>query len=263
MPIKTPVDIIADACQAVYSYRAPQVGTAEHIIEALDQAGYEIVRKPEPRERVVRTFTRPDGSTVEATAIPGGASGPDPRLGTVALLTPEGERIVNAIATGDTYGLGNRDIAAFADLRAKVDNLVVGFVQRPLGPEDFTGPVTLEPGKLDEAHQGHTRGLDVPATSPWILVEVTPGQLSARPVISDRKGYPDTLIEASATAVVTRQDGSRREFQASARRNLRPGGSFRDDAGLVLDEAIEMAAALGEAFIESCEALTSQTEEAA
>ena len=201
MPIKTPIDIIADACQAVYSYRMPQVGTAEHIIEALGNAGFEIVEKPDAyRERwengfrnivqilhggsyafdisdiveavrALKAATRP-GEPIEIK-LPDGSihgyyrDGEVLKPGTVAMLTPDGERIVQAIAHGDYTTITEREFAALADLQSRIpktdlDKLVVGFAERPITPEDFTGK--LEPGRLDEAHHGHTRGLDVPPT---------------------------------------------------------------------------------------------------
>lgn len=64
---------------------------AHIVIEYLDAAGYEITPKAE-----------------------------SPVLGTVAMLTPEGERIVQAIAAGDFTGISDADFEAFQSIRGKV-----------------------------------------------------------------------------------------------------------------------------------------------
>ncbi len=90
--------------------------------------------------------------TIETMAVPGGASGPAPRLGTVALLTPEGERLVNAFASEDWSGTSERDHRAFTTLVDRVlegdrtsarirelDKRIAEKAEQPLAAEDFTG----------------------------------------------------------------------------------------------------------------------------
>lgn len=67
-------------------------GITGELLANLDHAGFEIVRKT-------------------------------PRLGTVATLTPEGERIVQAIAAGDFTGISDRDYRSFTVL---VDRVLEG-----------------------------------------------------------------------------------------------------------------------------------------
>ncbi|WP_449410056.1 hypothetical protein [Methylobacterium komagatae] len=187
---------------------------------------------------------------------------------------------MDAVAKGDLSRLSMGAYASLHELKERlvvpdIGSLFAGYVERPLAPgelkdlltpEDFTGLVTLEPGTEatlppgTQIHMGHTRGLDVPATSPWILVEVIPGQLTARPV--DETGdWHRLIIEASATAVVTREDGSDRRVLKAAGWHKVEGRDFEGDAKDLLDEIMMKANSLAAAFIKA--STPAVTEEAA
>lgn len=92
-------------------------------LKRLAQAGFEIVRKGEPATAAVA-----------------------PVMGRVAVLTPDGERIVQAIAAGDFTGISNADFNAFQGIRAsviradeiadqagRVTELTAGIIKAPKG----------------------------------------------------------------------------------------------------------------------------------
>lgn len=88
----------------------------------------------------------------------------DTKIGTVALLTPEGERLVNAAATGDYDKLSEANYASLLSLRNK---LLVA-VRRQLSPEDAADPVTftLEPRKDHELPPGYSTSKALPLVEP-------------------------------------------------------------------------------------------------
>lgn len=222
MPRGTPSAIRHELyLNAVSLLRGPAVPLAEVVAMALGDAS------PDGCEgNVWKLFNqrlKARGYTIVSDEVDGA-----PELGTVALLTPKGERVVKAVAKGDFTTISDRDFRLFSHLVDNVwerdkltarirelDKLVVGYAERPLTPEDFTGPITLEKGTEatlppgTQIHIGHTRGLDAPATSPWVLREVIPGTIDIRP----NTKVADHEVVATATAVLTKADLSdRREL---------------------------------------------------
>ncbi|MGU3466410.1 hypothetical protein ACLBXO_16310 [Methylobacterium sp. C33D] len=107
------------------------------LLKELDSAGFVIALKAAARPGKPIEIKLPDGSLIHGYFDGGEA----PKVGTVSLLTPEAQRIIQSVREG---------------VRADIGKLFVGFTERPITPEDFTGPVTLEPGTLTELPEGYT-----------------------------------------------------------------------------------------------------------
>lgn len=87
------------------------------------------------------------------------------KIGTVALLTSEGERLVNAAAAGDYDLMSEANYASILSLR----NKLLWAVRRQLSPEEAADPVsfTLEPRKEHELPPGNsTSGKAMPPVEP-------------------------------------------------------------------------------------------------
>jgi hypothetical protein len=137
------------------------------LLVELDYRGVEIVPKAAARPDVVRV-PKSDAGRVE-TRVPDGS----PTVGTAALLTPEGERLVSAFASKDWSSISDRDYRRFIGLvdrvlegdttSAQIRELALRIVnktapetlaatrtatyataERPITPEDFTGEVEPE-----------------------------------------------------------------------------------------------------------------------
>lgn len=255
MSIQTPTDIIADACQGIYHLRAPQVGTAEHIIEVLGARGFEIGPKPDAfserwetgirnivnilhgpchsfdipdiveevralkaasRHAAPVTLTLPDGERVSgpdvvelAAHLSAGAEADDDRrdgmrCGTVAMLTPEGERLVQAAAAGDFTRMSMGAWASLHELRERlvvpdIGSLVAGYAERPLRPGELRELLSLEPGKADEIHAGHTRGWDAAPAVTRDLVLFNSEDYEGNAAAADALGLDSYPLEAPVT----------------------------------------------------------------
>jgi|GEM_PF-1337115 len=130
------------------SFGYDPAGPMNELLQSIDQAGFDIIKKAAARPGEPIEIKLPDGS-IHGYYHAGAA----PTVGTVALLTPEGERLIQAVADADYSTLSERQLADVSDLRDRlsgIGNLVFGVIERPITPEDCTG-LKLEPGKADEA----------------------------------------------------------------------------------------------------------------
>lgn len=135
------------------------------LLAHLDQAGFEIA----PKASAV-TLTLPDGERVSgpdvvelAAHLSAGVEADDDRrdgmrCGTVAMLTPEGERVLAAISRGDLASLSELAVYSTIELVGRLDE----------------ASLRLEPGKADEAPA--PVGLTGFAKSSWVVKEVRPGE---------------------------------------------------------------------------------------
>lgn len=163
------------------------------LLQTLDHAGFKIVRKEAARPAEPLEIKLPDGS------IHGYLHGGEVlKPGANIVLTPEGERIIQAVAAGDYSDISDRDVAAVfgtpaAYARRRQEDDERRAIKRGLTPEDFTGEA--EPVKADE-----------------------------------HKPYADAEQKRMAEAALAALDGSDQKSPSDLARRFDPSWCYRNDA---------------------------------
>ncbi|CAO4181097.1 hypothetical protein EEDFHM_03853 [Methylorubrum populi] len=208
-------------------------GITAEVLANLDRAGIDIAPKAAPV-----TLTLPDGDRVSgpdvvelAAHLSAGAEADDDRrdgmrCGTVAMLTPEGERVLAAIARGDLASLSERAVYSAIELVGRLDDAAL----------------RLEPGQEDEA----------PAPvcltgSPWVVMEVRPGETT----VGEGTDIWDHGITTSARAVMKNMiTGAEREIRVDAAAFCDRGeGEVREAVEVAIRDAMRKAREAAAAFI--------------